>query len=79
MAAALAHLADAGLASAGLWVLRDNAPARRFYEALGAAPGPEKAISLLGRHPAVEIAYRFALRRPPSPRGRGSDRMSGVG
>ena len=72
MAAVLAHLAGAGLASAGLWVLRDNAPARRFYEALGAAPGPEKAVSLLGRHPAVELAYRFALDRPPAPGGGGS-------
>lgn len=32
------RLLDKGCAAAALWVLRDNPPARRFYEALGAAP-----------------------------------------
>jgi ribosomal protein S18 acetylase RimI-like enzyme len=34
--AAARHLVSRGMTSAGVWVLRDNAGARRFYEALGA-------------------------------------------
>jgi GNAT superfamily N-acetyltransferase len=35
MAAMAAHLSTMGLARASVWVFRDNAPARRFYETLG--------------------------------------------
>ena len=39
LVAAIAHgLAGAGHRAMVLWVLRDNAPSRRFYESLGARP-----------------------------------------
>ena len=37
MAATARNLAAHGLGSAAPWVFRDNAPARRFYEAVGGA------------------------------------------
>ena len=37
LGAMAAHLVSRGIASAGVWVLRDRSPARRFYEALGAS------------------------------------------
>jgi ribosomal protein S18 acetylase RimI-like enzyme len=52
------HLAAQGFSSAGLWVLKDNAPARRFYEALGGQSGPEQTFDVRGQH-LTEIAYRF--------------------
>jgi len=54
------HLGGQGLGSAGLWVLKDNLSARRFYEKLGGPPGPEQAFDLRGQN-VVEIAYRFTL------------------
>ena len=38
MASTLAALRELSCRSAVLWVMRDNAPARRFYEALGWTP-----------------------------------------
>jgi GNAT superfamily N-acetyltransferase len=35
MRAAIDELRDLGMRDAALWVLRDNQPARRFYESLG--------------------------------------------
>ncbi|WP_062115208.1 GNAT family N-acetyltransferase [Aureimonas sp. AU40] len=59
MVALAGHLAGSGRSGAALLVLRDNAPARRFYEALGrrmvgerSESGPEGEI--------VEIAYGWA-------------------
>jgi ribosomal protein S18 acetylase RimI-like enzyme len=52
------HLAAGGFASVGLWVLRDNAPARRFYEAMRGVPGPEQSFEIAGQT-LVETAYRF--------------------
>jgi ribosomal protein S18 acetylase RimI-like enzyme len=52
------HLAQQGFRSAGLWVLKDNLPARCFYEALGGQPGPEQSVDLRGQV-VTEIAYRF--------------------
>jgi ribosomal protein S18 acetylase RimI-like enzyme len=52
------HLAAQGFSSAGLWVLKDNAPARRFYEALGGEAGPEQTFDVRGQR-LIEIAYRF--------------------
>ncbi len=52
------HLAAQGFRSAGLWVLRENLPARRFYEALGGRPGPEQSFDLRGQT-VTEVAYRF--------------------
>ncbi len=52
------HLAAQDFRSAGLWVLRENLPARRFYEALGGRPGPEQSFDLRGQR-VTEVAYRF--------------------
>lgn len=60
MAGVLDHLAGQGFRRAGLWVLKDNRPARRFYEALGGMAGPEQSFDLRGQ-PVTEIAYRFEL------------------
>ncbi len=53
----------------GLWVLRDNAPARAFYERLGGQPGGERMEKREG-HDLAEAAYRWsdlsALLGPPS-------------
>ena len=54
------HLARHGFRSAGLWVLKDNLSARRFYEILGGQPGPAQSFDLRGQI-VVEIAYRFEL------------------
>ncbi|MBM6596199.1 GNAT family N-acetyltransferase [Microvirga pudoricolor] len=52
------HLATHGFASVGLWVLKENAPARRFYERLGGVAGPEQSFDIRGDW-VTEIAYRF--------------------
>jgi ribosomal protein S18 acetylase RimI-like enzyme len=54
------HLATHGLRSVGLWVLKDNMPARRFYESLGGTAGPEQSFDLRGQM-VTEVAYRFEL------------------
>jgi ribosomal protein S18 acetylase RimI-like enzyme len=54
------HLAAHGLRSVGLWVLKDNLSARRFYETLGGTPGPEQSFDLRGQM-VTEMAYRFEL------------------
>lgn len=57
-----AHLALTSLLPAaldlGLWVLRDNAPARAFYERLGGEPGGERMERREG-HDLAEAAYRW--------------------
>ncbi len=58
MAGVFSHLAGQGFRSAGLWVLKDNLPARRFYEALGGQAGPEQSFDVRGQRLA-EIVYRF--------------------
>lgn len=52
------HLIAHGFGSAGLWVLKDNAGARGFYEALGGVAGPEQPITLRSET-VIETAYRF--------------------
>lgn len=54
------HLAAHGLRSVGLWVLKDNLSARRFYENLGGTAGPEQSFDLRGQM-VTEVAYRFEL------------------
>jgi ribosomal protein S18 acetylase RimI-like enzyme len=54
------HLRAKRFASAGLFVLVSNMPARRFYEALGGTPGPERTVDLKGIS-ISEVAYRFDL------------------
>ncbi|WP_201862338.1 GNAT family N-acetyltransferase [Microvirga soli] len=60
MAGVFHHLAAHNLRSVGLWVLKDNLEARRFYEALGGIAGPEQSFDLRGQM-VTEIAYRFEL------------------
>lgn len=60
------RLSSAGFEAATLWVLRDNARARRFYEARGWAPdGGTKTVDIGGR-PLVEVRYRKALAGGPA-------------
>jgi ribosomal protein S18 acetylase RimI-like enzyme len=49
MAHAAKALAARGLTAAGLWVVEDNAPARRFYEALQGRPFKTRVDSMAGR------------------------------
>ena len=58
MAGVLSHLAAHGFRSGGLWVLRENLPARRFYEALGGQAGAEQTFDIRGQM-VTEVAYRF--------------------
>jgi ribosomal protein S18 acetylase RimI-like enzyme len=60
MRGVLDHLTAHGFSSVGLWVLKENLPARRFYEALGGTPGAEQSFDLRGQM-VVEVAYRFEL------------------
>ncbi|GAA0605474.1 GNAT family N-acetyltransferase [Craurococcus roseus] len=50
-----AFMAGRGMASAGLWVLRENEGARAFYHGLGAAEGVERSEEADG-HRHVELA-----------------------
>lgn len=56
MAWAAGALQELGHPGLGLWVLRDNLPARGFYEALGGRPLAEKDDEIAGV-PVVEVAY----------------------
>ncbi|MGE5538541.1 MAG: N-acetyltransferase family protein [Gemmatimonas sp.] len=47
-----------GATSAGLWVLRDNHGARRFYEACGAVPTTERTESRPG-YALTEVGYAW--------------------
>jgi ribosomal protein S18 acetylase RimI-like enzyme len=58
MAEVFAHLAAQGFRSVGLWVLKENVSARRFYEKLGGQAGPEKTLNVCGQMLA-EVGYRF--------------------
>lgn len=52
----LGELAARGFTSTGLWVLTQNEPARRFYEAMGGRAG-ETRIAQHGEYVLDEIAY----------------------
>ncbi len=56
MQAAARELRRRGHASLLLWVLKDNAPARRFYETLGGQYLREKPIEI-GNQTLIEVAY----------------------
>lgn len=58
MAGLFDHFAIHGFASAGLWTLKDNKPAQRFYERLGGRPAGEQLLELRGQT-VTEVAYRF--------------------
>ncbi len=70
MAALAAHLLRSGHRAASLWVLRDNATARRFYARLGGVVVGER-VERRERATLVEVAYGWrdlaALRRGPVP------------
>jgi ribosomal protein S18 acetylase RimI-like enzyme len=53
-------LADQGATSLMISVLRENAPARRFYEHLGGAPEPPRREPGPGGQLLYEVAYRWA-------------------
>jgi GNAT superfamily N-acetyltransferase len=64
MARAESLLVQAGFREALLWVLRDNARGRAFYEATGwSADGHSKTVEI-GGHEVVEVRYRKALTGP---------------
>jgi len=47
-----------GHRSMGLWVLKENARARRFYERRGGVPGGEKSVKLAGEvHAAMSFIW----------------------
>ena len=59
MRAAAERLAEADMTSMLVWVLRDNQPARAFYERLGGVFLREKELGWPGTD-AVEVAYGWA-------------------
>lgn len=58
VAASAQFLRDHGHTSLAIWVLRDNAPARAFYEALGGEPIAEQDIEI-GGQTLCEVCYRW--------------------
>lgn len=61
MANALAEMRSRGWRVAALWVLRQNGPARRFYEHGGWRPTGVAQEELIGSTPAVLLRYRREL------------------
>jgi GNAT superfamily N-acetyltransferase len=66
LAAAQAELARLGYAEAVLWVLPDNARARRFYEVLGWATDGTQRTSEVRGVVVPEVRYRRRLQDLPS-------------
>jgi len=58
VAAAAGWLRSASHRALAIWVLRDNVPARRFYEALGGQLGAEQDIEI-GGQTLREVCYRW--------------------
>lgn len=56
MVALAAALLAQDMPSASVWVLRDNTPARRFYERLGGQPAGERTLEL-GEAALDEVSY----------------------
>lgn len=55
----IAFMAERGMASAGLWVVRENAGARAFYRALGGVEDAERTEESDGhRHVEVSCVWR---------------------
>lgn len=55
----IAFMAERGMASAGLWVLRENEAARAFYRKLGGVEGAERTEASKGRsHVEVACVWR---------------------
>lgn len=56
MEKAMQALFESGISPVLLWVLKDNLPSRRFYEALGGVYLMEKPITI-GQQNLLEVAY----------------------
>lgn len=72
--ASAAALADQGITSMVVWVLRDNAGARRFYERLGGAYLRERPLDFGFGISVMEVSYVWAdtlaaLVKPATPAG----------
>lgn len=65
-AAALRGARERGAVRQALWVLRDNARARRFYERAGLAPDGAERTEPVGGAPVTEVRYVCAV-RPKGP------------
>jgi ribosomal protein S18 acetylase RimI-like enzyme len=61
MDTALDHLAAQGFTEAVLWVLRDNAIGRGFYDAYGWRPDGTTRVETLGGTEVAELRYRREL------------------
>jgi GNAT superfamily N-acetyltransferase len=61
MGAALDGLAAQGHGRARLWVLRGNAPSRRFYERAGFAPDGAANVLEMAGEPVTEVRYARSL------------------
>lgn len=61
--AAVVELGRNGFEAATLWVFRDNARARRFYERAGWAPDGEAKSIEIGGVSLAEVRYRIDLQR----------------
>jgi GNAT superfamily N-acetyltransferase len=57
---ALCRLRERGFSSVALWVLEDNARARRFYEKCGFSPDGAKKTVNLGKE-LTEVRYRKSI------------------
>jgi ribosomal protein S18 acetylase RimI-like enzyme len=62
MGAAMDELRDLGTRQAVLWVLRDNRPARAFYEALGWRSDGRTSLENYGGVELEALCYRRAVR-----------------
>ena len=58
--AAMDRLRDRGFANIYLWAAEDNLPARRFYEARGFTPAPERACTVIDGETVREVRYIWA-------------------
>ena len=56
MASAMRELNRRGFSSMLLWVLKDNLPSRKFYEAVGGKYLREKPM-VIGNQTLIEVAY----------------------
>jgi ribosomal protein S18 acetylase RimI-like enzyme len=61
MAAALDELRRQGCTDASLWVVRDNARARRFYERQGFQHDGQDRLDSTREFPLAEVRYTRAL------------------
>lgn len=64
LAVAMTRLGDAGFASAVLWVLTANGPARRFYERHGFTLDGTARMLDFGGTPIEEVRYRRTVAAP---------------